>query len=106
MTEKEMFDMLSSLGIPVAYDHFIESPQGTSVQPPFILYNMDDTNNFKADDHVFFKDRSFLIRLVTDIKDIVLEDKMEDLLNANFLPYEKVEDYIQSERIFQISYYI
>lgn len=106
MTEKELFNLLSTLDMPVAYDHFLEAPQGTTVQPPFILYKVDDTITFKADDKVYSKNQRFVINLVTDLKDVDLEGQMEDLLNSNHLPFDKVEIYIQAERIFQISYYI
>lgn len=105
MSERELYEMLKTLGLPVAYDHFVEAP-GASVQPPFILYKIDSTTNFKADDRTFSKSHQYIIDLVTDKKDVDLEETLEDLLDQNYLPYDKEEDYIESEKIFQIRYFI
>lgn len=105
MSEQELFNLLKTMGIPVAYDHFVEAP-GASVSPPFILYTIDSTESFKADDKTYFKNRQYIIDLVTDKKDPAKEEALEAILEANFLPWDKEEDYIDGERIFQIRYFI
>ena len=43
MTEKEVFQMVKSIGLPAAYHHFDE---GQSPEPPFVVYLYPGTNNF------------------------------------------------------------
>lgn len=105
MTEQQIYDMLKTLGIPVAYDHFVEAPN-TTVNPPFILYRTDSTDGFKADDRTYYKNHRYVIDLVTDKKEPTREAALEAELDANHLPYDKEEDYIEGERIFQIRYFI
>lgn len=102
MQETDLFTLLNSINIPVAYDHFIND----DTIPPFILYRNDDTDTFKADDKTYHKDNNYIIDLVTDKKDVALEEQLETLLDNNNLPYDKFEDYINNEKIFQIRYLI
>lgn len=103
MNEKELYTILSSLGKPVAYDHFKDTG-GVSI--PFILYRSTATTNLKADDKTYYKFYEYIIDLVTEIKDVDLEEELEDLLDENHLPYDKTEDYIEKENIYQIRYFI
>ena len=105
MSEKEIYDMLSSLKIPVAYDHFVQNAN-SKVVPPFILYRNNNSENFKADDKAYFRNSEYLVDLITDKKDISLESSVESLLNEYNLPFDKEEDFIESEQIYQIRYFI
>ena len=108
MTEKELYDLLSTIKVDdtnyinVAYDHFLSH----EVAPPFILYRNTDTTTFKADDKVYCQMNQYIIDLITEVKDTVLENKLETLLNDNCLAYDKTEDFIDDERIYQIRYFI
>lgn len=104
MKEKELFDLLKTLKIPVAYDHFEQYPDN-KVAPPFIVYRNTDPTTQKADDKTWYKHNNYIIDLVTDIKDVDLEDALEELLTLNHMPYDKEENYIDNERIYQIRYY-
>lgn len=106
MTEEQMYTLLKQMEIPVAYDHFIQTEDTTAVEPPFILYRGDDTNNFKADNKVYYKQYSYIVDLVTTKKDIAKEIAIETLFANSDLPWDKAEDYIESEKIFQIRYFI
>jgi hypothetical protein len=103
MNEKELYKLLQELNIPVGYDHFVAED---NITPPFILYRNDTADNFKADDKTYFKQHEYIIDLVTDKKDTVKERLLEDLLDTNNIPYDKEEDYIESEKIYQIRYFI
>lgn len=102
MTEQEIFDLLNTLNFPVAYDHFTQK----DVSIPFILYKTDTVNTFKADDKVYRKINSYEVDLITEIKDIKIENKLETLFDEHNIPYEKYEEYIDSEKIYQIYYTI
>lgn len=109
MNETELYAILSDITltetplvkINVAYDHFDEK-----TMPPFILYRNTNTTTLKADDKVYFQHNQYIIDLITEIKDTSLESKLENVLNNNNLPYDKQEDYLDDERIYQIRYFI
>lgn len=105
MEESNLYFILKSIGIPVAYDHFINSNE-ENISPPFILYRNDDASHFKADDQVFYMNKEFIIELVTDKKDINLELALESILSTNYLPFDKTEVYLESEDIYQVTYFI
>lgn len=106
ITEQELYTLLSEgMELPVAYDHF-KQLDGITISLPFILFRVDETTTFKADDKSLFKQNNYMIDLVTEIKDTTNEEKLEDLLNDNNLPYDKFEDYIENENIYQIRYFI
>lgn len=101
MSESELYTLLCSVLTQVAYDHF-----DTKVEPPFILYRNTDTTTMSADDHTIWKNNNYIVDLVTDIKDPTTENQLETEFNENYLPFDKEEDFIESEKIYQIRYYI
>ncbi len=105
MEEEKLYQLLGSLSIPVAYDHFINNEE-LIVEPPFILYRNDQAEQFKADDKIFYKNKQYIVDLITDMKDTVLENTLEELFNDNNLPWDKIEAYLDTEEIYQITYYI
>lgn len=98
---EKIYNLLTTMQLPVAYDHFT-----TKVTPPFILYKFDNADALFADDHTFFRKDNFSVWLVTDLKDVALEKQLETIFDNNFIPYEKSETFIASERIYQVSYEI
>lgn len=48
----KLLEILKSVGIPFAYDHFAE---GESPEPPFICYLLPDSDNFSADGKAYYK---------------------------------------------------
>jgi len=51
MAHEEVMAMLDSMGISYAYDHFAE---GESPDPPFICFLYPRSDNFGADNIVYF----------------------------------------------------
>lgn len=107
MNEKDMFDLLSTLSttIPVAYDHFEQYPD-KKVPIPFILYRNTDTFTQKAEDITWQKWNNYIVDLVTEKKDVTLEESLETLFANNGLPFDKEENFIDEERIYQIRYFV
>lgn len=105
MSEKELYELLQTTGLPVAYDHFSLDPDN-EINPPFILYRNNDLVTKTADDKVYCKFHSYIIDLVTDEKDYLLESNVEKIFDDNYLPYDKEEDYLDEERVYQIRYFI
>lgn len=85
MTHKQVFDILKTLNIPVAYDHFDSNKE---IQPPFIVYRELAPDTFKADGITYYRPYEFEIELVTEIKDVSLEGQVETLLTENNIPYD------------------
>lgn len=102
MTPKELYKMLKTLDMPVAYFRFNES------QPlPFLVYLQTGTNTFLADESVYTKDKTFAIEYYFAVKDEKKEEQLEKLLTKTNIKWERTEDvYIPSENIFMTTYYI
>ena len=97
----EILKMLSEIGLPFAYDHFAE---GESPEPPFICYLLPESNNFAADGKVYFKRTAVHLELYTDKKNIAIEGKIERILDAHAVFYNKSEIWIESERLYEVLY--
>ena len=93
--------IFESLGIPYAYDHFAE---GESPDPPFICYLIPGSNNFSADGKAFYKINKIHIELYTDYKDLLVENMLEDALDAASIFYAKSEVWIESEKLYEVLY--
>lgn len=95
----EIEKLLRQTGFPVAYSHFKDK------QPvPFITYTVTGSDNFDADNKVYFSVDSISIELYTDRKDPAAEKKVETALAS--LCWERTEIYIDSEKLYQITYEI
>ena len=101
MTIEELVEMIKKMGFSFAYDHFSE---GESPEPPFICYLLPGSDNFAADGRVYFKISQVRIELYTDLKDISLEKKVEDVMDEAGIFYEKSEVWIQSEKLYEVLY--
>jgi len=101
MTYKEVNTMLSSVGIPYAYNQF---DNDTPQEPPFICFLYDHGDDLIADNTNYQLIRMLSVELYTDTKDFELEQTVEDVLNANGLVYSKQETYLESERMYMITF--
>lgn len=98
MKHKDIYDLLKTLEIPVAYDHF---DSNKNVNPPFIAYREISPDTFKADGITYYRPYEFEIELVTEKKDVALEKTIEDLLTTNKIPYDvETEVWDEDERIY------
>jgi hypothetical protein len=95
-------ELLKPLGKPVGY--FVNPEPGIV---PFIVYYGTGSRNFKADDVVYDKEAHWNIELYVRKKDVELEERLENLLDAAEIVWEKGYDvYIDTEKVFMIPYYI
>lgn len=97
----DLLKLLEGVGIPFAYDHFAE---GESPDPPFICYLLPQSNNFPADGKVYLKVSSVNIELYTVKKDLSVEHKLEVVLDAHGIFYDKTEVWIESEKLYEVLY--
>ncbi|WP_026499322.1 hypothetical protein [Butyrivibrio sp. WCD2001] len=93
--------LLRKLKLPFAYDHFAE---GKGPDPPFVIYRCAGTDNFPADDRVYFPVEDIVIELYTDKKEPATEKKLEKLLTDAGIFYEKSEIYITTEKLYEVTY--
>ena len=104
MEHRELFELLKTLNIPTAYDHFDDNKD---LEPPFAAYREQSPDNFNADNKTYIGFNNFEIELVTDKKDVVLEKQVSDLLTNNNIPYEKTDEiWDKDEKIYHIFYEI
>lgn len=101
MTYQEVATMIASLNIPFAYYQF---PEGTEQACPFICFFFEDSNDLAADNENYQKIRPLSIELYTDNKDFALEQSVESLLNDNGLYYTREESYLNSERMYMVTF--
>lgn len=101
MKLSEIANMIKGIGVPYAYHHF---PENTGQAPPFICFYYPESRDFVADDSNYRKINALTIELYTDNKDFALEEKVEEMLISNDLVYQRTEYYIDSERMYQITY--
>lgn len=98
---EELLQILSVTQIPFAYHHFAE---GESPEPPFICYLLPGSNNFSADGKVYYKINEVHIELYTDLKDLAVEQQLEDVLDEHGIFYNKSETWIESEKFYEVLY--
>lgn len=105
MTYKEVATMISGIGLPYAYDHFPEDdPSNPAPDPPFMTFYFQSSGDFAADDTNYQRIRPLTLELYTDNKDFSLEETVEAALNGAGLVYSRSEAYIDSERMYMVTY--
>lgn len=101
MTFQQIASMIQGMGLPFTYDSF---PNNIAPNPPYIVFNYPQSNDFGADNTNYVSIDTLNIELYTSTKDFALESSIESVLNENGFFYEKSESYIRSENLFQITY--
>ena len=86
---------------PTAYDHFAE---GEAPEPPYLIFRLSGSHNFFADARVYRKILRLNLELYTDRKDPEAETKVEDVLDAHGIIYDKHEIWIGPERLYEVLY--
>lgn len=101
MTYKDVADMVDEIGIPSAYHHFDED---TEQQPPFVVFYYPGTDDLYADNRNYVRICPLTIELYTDEKDFALENTVAGVLMSHGISYSETEQYISSEKMWQITY--
>ena len=101
---KTIYDLLKTLKIPVAYDHFDSKK---NVNPPLIVYREQNQDTFKGDNKTYFRGHNFEIELATIKKEPQLEAQIETLLDNNNIPYDVASEvWDENEKIYHYFYEI
>lgn len=106
MTLAEVNTMLKGINgfaKKVAYRSF---PVGKAPVLPFICYLCTSTDNFKADNQVYTVIQEIDIELYSKNKDTASEGLVEAQLNAYHIPWDKYEEYIEDEEVYEVIYTI
>lgn len=104
MKHKDIYDLLKTLEIPVAYDHFNDDK---TINPPFIVYRELGVDTFKADNKTFYRPYDFELELITIKKDTTLQNRIEELLDNNNIPYDTTNEvWDNDEKIYHNFYEI
>lgn len=93
--------LLETTGLPVTYYAW---PDQAAPPLPYICFLTAYSNNFGADNAVYYPIDHIQIELYTELKDPETEGKVEKALSSVF--WEKSETYIDTERCYQIIYEI
>ena len=99
MALEDMKTLLETTGYPVVYYAW---PEKKAPALPYICFLTAYSNNFGADDRVYYPVAHYQIELYTRCKDPEAEGKVEQALSSYF--WEKTETYLDTERCFQILY--
>lgn len=99
MTEQELYTLLKTLKLPVAYDHFVDMDE-----LPGVVYREATDNVFYADDVAFYLQNQYEVVLITKYKDVDLETELETLFTNNDIAFEKQEYFNDAERVYFIEY--
>lgn len=87
----------------VAYRAF---PVGKAPKLPFICYMVSGTDNFIADSRVYEVRTEVNVELYTANKDIQTERRIESAFDEVGLIWDKYEEYLDSEQVYEIVYSI
>ena len=97
-------DIKTMLGATSMSATYYEWPIGHVPDLPYLVWYLPGSQNFTADDKVYQKIDTLNVELYTEEKDFTTEAIVEGVLNANYMAWDKVETYIESERMYQVLY--
>ena len=100
---KTMLSGITGFDKKVAYRAF---PEDGAPALPFICYIATYTDNFFADDQVYKVIQYIDIELYSENKDEASEKLIEATLDANNIGWNKEEEYISTEDMYEVIYSI
>lgn len=99
MKQSELYDALKAVCSSVAYRQF-----RTATPTPFICYQFAGSEDLMADNENYVPIPAFEVELYTDDKDPVLEQQLEDALQALGLTWTKEETFVETEKLNEAIY--
>ena len=99
MSLAELHQLMLTLEIPVAYDHF-----QTEQKPPFIAYRVLTENFNTADSKTALRTANIELSYCTELRNIPFERRIEQLLEDSGLTFDKSFLYLNSQSMYQIDY--
>lgn len=102
MQAAEIMAALKECGLPLAYRQF---PEGSAPGLPYAVWYIGGETNFPADGENYHNVKQITVELYTGLKDPDTEAAVEVVLNGLGI-WEKTEEYVDSEKCYQIVYYL
>lgn len=93
--------MVKSIGLP---SNYYQWPEGEAPELPYILFYYPGRNDILADGINYVKNTMMNIELYTEEKDFDIENQVEAVLEEHGIVYDKEEQYIESERMYEVLY--
>lgn len=95
LTIELMIKLLDDYGMQYS-ERFFTGP----VTPPFLIYYSSSTNNFEADDTVYYLIDEFTLELYSRVDSANEERKLESYLTENGILWERVSStWIDTEKV-------
>ena len=101
MKHDEVLKMMEEMGLPFAYDHFVE---GESPEPPFLVFLYPKADNFAADGIAYFKINQLDIELYTDLKNPELEETIEAVAFKDGFFFWETETRVEEGKMYEVPY--
>lgn len=99
MNQVQTIALLNTLSVPSFYG---QSDVGQTL--PFITIHSKQPDNFAADNLVYCEKWNFRLDLYTVKKDLTIESQIKELLNSNGIAWNKTEQYIDSEQVWETEF--
>lgn len=104
MTLQEIATIISGWNLPFAYYEFEDAGAGPAV--PYVVYWVDESDDFYADNINYQKNRKLYIELYCSSKKQAMtwENTIETSLTSEEMAFAKENDYISDERLYVTIY--
>lgn len=99
MNQVQTIALLNTLSVPSFYG---QADVGQTL--PFMTIHCEQPDNFKADNLVYCEKWNFRLDLYTVKKDLTIESQIKELLNSNGIAWNKTEQYIDSEQVWETEF--
>ena len=100
MTLEELKTKCENAGFKYAYGAFKKA-----TEPPHLVAIMTGTDNFMADNKVYSKDTPIQLDYTYIVKDITMQNKIEDEILSDIAWNKTEETYLADEDVWQVSYF-
>jgi len=77
---------------------------GSAPNLPYVIFDYPESNNEGADNTVWSHISALNIELYTDNKEFSIENELEAVLKEHGFFYEKSEQYIKDEKMYEVLY--
>ena len=100
MTLEELKQRCENAGFKYAYGVF-KKP----TEPPHLIAICRDSDNFMADNKVYSKDIPIQLDYTYLVKDLAMQNKIEDEILDDIAWNKSDETYLTDEKVWQVSYF-
>lgn len=101
MTYEQIATMVAEMGYANAYFQF---DHDRAMPTPFICFYYPGIDDVYADDANYQRIAELIIELYTNAKDFDAEATVENKLREYGLSYNKTEEYIEDEKMYEVIY--